>query len=464
MGKIEALYALFQKYPSVTTDSRVVKEGSIFFALKGENFDGNDYAAAALEAGAAVAVVDNPAVAVSDNYFPVDDTLTALQQLAALHRRKLGLTILSITGSNGKTTTKELAGRILAKKYHVAVTEGNLNNHIGVPLTLLRMDRQTRIGIVEMGANHRGEIARLCEIAQPDYGLITNIGQAHLEGFGGPEGVKAGKGELFDYLSEHGSTAIYCADDEILREMIAAHPGLRAVPYSAALLAPGTSGGYVIVSTLNMTINTQLIGDYNLRNIAAAMAIGRLFHVEMQEMAAAIESYIPENNRSQRYDTPYNQLILDAYNANPTSMQAALDYFLKQECSLPKAVILGDMLELGVYSDAEHRLILERLQTAGIPEVYLVGKHFSGLVPPECFSDSREKSHGAKADDTLSTGTHTGMSVENHSSGNGHLIRFHSFTEVEQLAHYLQIHPLRGHYILIKGSRGIRLERIISKL
>ena len=435
MGQAEMLYRLFREHPLIATDSRVVAEGSLFFALRGDRFDGNEYAAAALAAGAALAVVDDPAKAVSERYFVVEDTLRALQELAAYHRRQLGIPIIAITGSNGKTTTKELAGRILSTKYRTAMTEGNLNNHIGVPLTLLRMGPDTQVGIVEMGASHRGEIALLCSVAQPDYGLITNIGQAHLEGFGGTEGVRKGKGELFDYLDGHGGTAVYSSDDETIREMVAEHRGMRAVPYSTGSLAPATTGGYITVCNYDTTIRTHLVGEYNLPNVAAALAIGKLFRVGMEDMAGAIESYIPENNRSQKIRTGANEVIMDAYNANPVSMQAALRSFFKQKDTLPKAVILGDMLELGIFSDAEHRIVIEMIGEAGIPEAFLVGKHFSTLLPP--------------------AGTEP---VVRRNS------RFHAFADVKSLNAYLEQKPLRNYAILVKGSHGIHLEKTLPLL
>lgn len=441
MEQTEALYELFLKYPRISTDSRAAAKDSIFVALRGDNFDGNDYAAGALEAGAAIAVIDNPAKAVSDRYFLVEDTLTALQRLAAHHRAQLGLPIVAITGSNGKTTTKELANRVLSTKFRTVVTEGNLNNHIGVPLTLLRMNGHTQIGIVEMGANHRGEIALLCSIARPDYGLITNIGQAHLEGFGGPDGVKEGKGELFDYLLENRGTAIYPPDDPALSGMVTHRSGLKAIPYPSVSLAPGASGGFIAVSASGSSTvaepgritRTQLVGEYNLPNVAAALAIGTLFGIGTDDMAAAIEGYAPNNNRSQKKETKHNDLILDAYNANPSSMLAALDNFTKHPHRLPKAVILGDMLELGAYSGAGHRAIVEAIEAAGIPEAFLVGEHFTLLIPP-------------------------GQTIQRKNT------RFHAFADVGHMADYLQAHPLRNHHILIKGSRGIRLEKIVPLL
>ena len=300
------LYDLYCKFPRISTDSRQVVAGGIFFALHGETFDGNRYAAAAVGAGAAAAVIDDPAVtdgmsaAEKANYFVVPDTLKALQELAARHRRQLGIPILAITGSNGQTTTKELISRTLKRKYRVAVTQGNFNNHIGVPLTLLAMDRSAEFGVVEMGASHCGEIALLCSIAQPDFGLITNIGKAHLEGFGGIEGVMRGKGELLDYLQTHGGTVFYSSESEYLAQMIGKRKGLQAVPYSTAGMTAAEKGNYLTVRKGATEIRTHLVGDYNIGNVAAAIAVGGHFGVPEQQIVAAIESYEPDNNRSQR--------------------------------------------------------------------------------------------------------------------------------------------------------------------
>ena len=353
------LYDLYCKFPRISTDSRQVVAGGIFFALHGETFDGNRYAAAAVGAGAAAAVIDDPAVtdgmsaAEKANYFVVPDTLKALQELAARHRRQLGIPILAITGSNGKTTTKELISRTLKRKYRVAVTQGNFNNHIGVPLTLLAMDRSAEFGVVEMGASHCGEIALLCSIAQPDFGLITNIGKAHLEGFGGIEGVMRGKGELLDYLQTHGGTAFYSSESECLAQMIGERKGLQAVPYSTAGMTVVEKGNYLTVRKGATEIRTHLVGDYNIGNVAAAIAVGGHFGVPEQQIVAAIESYEPDNNRSQKRQTAFNTLISDCYNANPDSMKAALAMFKEFPCKR-RFALLGDMLELGDLSREAH--------------------------------------------------------------------------------------------------------------
>ena len=424
------LYDLYCKFPRISTDSRQVVAGGIFFALHGETIDGNRYAAAAVGAGAAAAVIDDPAVtdgmsaAEKANYFVVPDTLKALQELAARHRRQLGIPILAITGSNGKTTTKELISRTLKRKYRVAVTQGNFNNHIGVPLTLLAMDRSAEFGVVEMGASHCGEIALLCSIAQPDFGLITNIGKAHLEGFGGIEGVMRGKGELLDYLQTHGGTAFYSSESEYLAQMIGKRKGLQAVPYSTAGMTAAEKGNYLTVRKGATEIRTHLVGDYNIGNVAAAIAVGGHFGVPEQQIVAAIESYEPDNNRSQRKAGARNTLIMDAYNANPSSMRAALANFAKEPSEQPKAVVLGDMGELGKYAEAEHAGIVELLQQLGIGEVYLVGKLFSeagrGIYP--------------------------------------------AFADAAALNEYLQEHPIHGRLILVKGSRTMKLESVAERL
>ena len=325
----QRLYALFERYPAVATDSRRAGEGTIFFALRGDRFDGNRFALAALDAGAACAVVDDPAVAASageayaGRIVTVDDALAALQALACEHRRRLGIPLLAIVGSNGKTTTKELVSRVLAEKYAVYATQGNLNNHIGVPLTLLAMTRDTELGVVEMGASACGEIALLCAIAEPNFGLITNVGRAHLEGFGGVEGVRRGKGELYDYLAANGGRA------------------------------------------------------FNRLNVAAAMAVGRYFGVDEERIRDAVAAYRPDNNRSQRRSTARNTLVVDCYNANPSSMQASLANFLGEESVGGKVAVLGDMLELGAWSAAEHRAAVEQALAGDVEQLWLVGTEFS---------------------------------------------------------------------------------------
>lgn len=425
------LYEVYLRHPHISTDSRQATQGTLFFALRGDSFDGNRYAASALEAGAAAAVLDNSEVYETlteeqrSRCYLVPDTLEALQQLAAYHRRQLGIPIFAITGSNGKTTTKELTYRVLSCRFHTYATHGNLNNHIGVPLTLLSMNRSTEFGLVEMGASHCGEIALLSSIAQPDFGLITNIGKAHLEGFGGEEGVMRGKGELLDYLLRHKGSAFYLQQSKALCRMVAERNGLETIPYSTTdLKLVGNDRQFLTVSWHGHKIHTHLVGEYNLFNLAAAIAVGTYFDIPEPEIVAAIESYQPENNRSQRQVTQHNTLILDAYNANPSSMEAALRHFISEPSMQPKAVILGDMLELGSYSAQEHRKIVELLQEARIEEVFLVGSHFTD-AGADCYP---------------------------------------TFPDTDALRTYLTEHPIVNRLILMKGSRGIHLERLTELL
>lgn len=416
------LYDIYRHNPVVCTDTRQLTPGALFFALKGENFDGNRYAASALEAGASCCVVDDPAVAVNDRYVLVNDVLTTLQSLARHHRRQLGIPVLAITGSNGKTTTKELVSRVLAKRFRIAMTQGNLNNHIGVPLTLLSIMDCVELAIVEMGANHQGEIAFSCSLAEPDYGLITNIGKAHLEGFGGVEGIKKGKGELFDYLMRTDGMAFYLQDSEPLSEMIEIRPGLMATGYSAeGMEVLPTEDNVLAFRVDGRTIRTNLVGDYNRYNIAAALAVARYFEVPMDMAVEAIESYVPDNGRSQRKVTARNVLYMDAYNANPSSMHAAVENFVSSsEEGKTKMLVLGDMRELGEYADDEHRSVLKAVENAGFGEVCLVGEIFS-----------RVNTNPA----------------------------YHTFTSQEELAGYLREHPVCDRVILVKGSHGIHLEK-----
>lgn len=408
------LYRLFAEYPRVTTDSRNIPEGSLFFALRGARFDGNVYAKQALYSGAAYAIVDDPAVVADHRYILVPDVLAALQQLASEHRQALGLPIIAITGSNGKTTTKELITKVLERNFNVGSTKGNFNNHIGVPLTLLSFDTGTELGVVEMGANNPGEIAALCDIAQPNYGLITNVGLAHLEGFGSPEGVQRAKGELYDYLSETGGKAFVRAEDQTLDRMVHERGGLEVIGYSVHA-AEG--------------IENNLVGDYNLQNIAAAVAVGRYFGIAEGNIKEAIADYKPDNMRSQRVETDKNTVILDCYNANPTSMRSAIENLCNETAELPVAVILGDMGELGDYSESGHIDILELLAANNIEEQYLVGPKL------------------AKAASKVPT------------TGQRKLFR-----DTDALVEFLKDRPITGRLILVKGSRATGLEKIAHLL
>ena len=410
---IPQLYQLYCQSTGVTTDSRAIRSGIIFFALRGERFDGNTFAAQALEQGAAYAVVDNEQVAAtSERMILVDNTLTALQQLAAYHRQQLAIPILAVAGSNGKTTTKELVSRTLGCRYHIYATQGNLNNHIGVPLTLLAMDSTTEFGIVEMGASAQGEIALLCSIARPNYGILTNIGNAHLEGFGGKEGIKRGKGELYDALLATGGTAFVAEQDTTLTAMAAERVGLKCHYYSREA---GSS------------YRSHLSGDYNRFNISAAAAIAAYFGVDNQAISTAIESYIPDNKRSQELTTALgNLLIVDCYNANPSSMEAAIANIASKECT-SRLLILGDMLELGEWSEEEHNRILSLAAAVENCEIILVGNHF------------RHAAHALGIQATLCT-------------------------TAAEAAEVLSQSHIQETTILIKGSRGIKLEDVIDSL
>lgn len=419
----QRLYALFERYPAVATDSRRAGEGTIFFALRGDRFDGNRFALAALDAGAACAVVDDPAVAASageayaGRIVTVDDALAALQALACEHRRRLGIPLLAIVGSNGKTTTKELVSRVLAERFEVYATHGNLNNHIGVPLTLLAMTRDTEFGVVEMGASACGEIALLASVAEPNYGILTNIGRAHLEGFGGPEGIRRGKGELLDYLAANGGRAFVPREDQVLTNMAAERDGLAAEYYSVTL-ADG--------------IAHHLEGDYNRFNIAAAVAVGRYFDIDGERIRHAVGSYMPDNNRSQRTETERNTLIVDCYNANPSSMRASVLNFLAEPAGgrSRRVLILGDMLELGAWSEQEHRDIVALAGRNPDTELMLVGGEFARAC--------------------------AGMEPQPANTA--------LFPSREELIAELRRRPVENAFVLVKGSRGIGLEKALEEL
>lgn len=389
---IEDLYKIFVEHPVVTTDSRDVPEGSMFFALKGETFDGNQYAVASLEKGASYAVIDDESVynategEMKDRLVLSSDVLLTLQQLANHHRCQLGTTIVGVTGTNGKTTTKELIAAVLSKKYNVLYTQGNFNNHIGVPKTLLRLTKEHQIAVIEMGANHPGEIKTLVNIVQPDYGIITNVGKAHLLGFGSFEGVIKTKGELYDYLREDKGTVFINNDNEYLKGIA---NDLRLICYGqkddAHLLVKGEfveCNPYLKFKWNTqpsafspMEVQTQLIGAYNIDNALAAATIGTLFGVASDDICKALEEYAPSNNRSQMKKTDSNTLIIDAYNANPTSMAAALDNFKVMKAE-HKMCILGAMRELGDASDDEHKKIVEKVNASDFEVVWYVGEEF----------------------------------------------------------------------------------------
>lgn len=376
---IAKLHQRFLVCRGVSTDTRNIQPGSIFFALKGQNFNGNQYAAEALEKGAACVVIDEKEFAVnSEQYMVVKDSLEALQHLASYHRKFLNIPVIAITGSNGKTTTKELVHDVLSKKYKIVATKGNLNNHIGVPLTLLEMDETTQMAIVEMGANHPGEIEFLCNIANPDYGYITNFGKAHLEGFGSLEGVIQAKSELYNHLKKNKKLIFINLDDENqLVQLPYKHYFSFGTGRTAQVKVRYISGDQTARLNFNQTdFKSKLTGTYNAYNMAAALCIGLYFKVPVPDIKEAIENYTPENNRSQILKSQNNTIFLDAYNANPTSMRASLENFRDMKVKGQKIAVLGDMLELGAISESEHQDIVNLVETCKFDEVYLVGKNF----------------------------------------------------------------------------------------
>ena len=433
--QIEELYHIFEQHPVITTDSRDCPEGSIFFALKGETFNGNQFAAAALEKGCAYAVVDEPehADAADSRYILTDDVLITLQQLARHHRRTLGTRIIGVTGTNGKTTTKELIAAVLSEKYNVLYTRGNFNNHIGVPKTLLQLTRDHDIAVVEMGANHPGEICTLVNIVEPDCGIITNVGRAHLQGFGSFEGVVRTKGELYDYLRGRKDGFIFLNDND--PNLCAIAQGLNAFRYGTGEPGKGkiVSGNVLSCSPFlrytwsdasgnSSDVQTHLVGQYNIDNVLCATAVGQHFGVSPADINEAISQYEPTNSRSQLLQTAHNTLIIDAYNANPTSMQAALENFHQLEAAR-KMVILGEMKELGESSAQEHLKILALLAHMNFTETWTVGSNFANVSFP-----------------------------------------FRNFESAEDVIQTLQAERPEGMTILIKGSNSVRLSTLVPYL
>lgn len=430
---IEHIYQHYSQNYKLTTDSRKVEAGNVFFALKGERFDGNDFAyQVACDGIAACVVADRKDLPHHERLFIVDDSLTALQQLAKLHRERCGIPIISITGTNGKTTTKELTAAVLSQKYNIIYTEGNFNNHIGLPLTLLRITPETEIAVVEMGANHPGEIAQLCSIAQPDFGIITNIGKAHIEGFGSFEGVVKTKNELYQYLKTKGERLM--ANDESLKAKVFVNgnnellmqlsEGMDRVVYETKdeRQKAKDRSPFLEVEWNGRNIKTNLVGDYNYENVMAAITIGRHFDIEDKLIVEALESYRPSNNRSQYIKTAKNEIVMDAYNANPTSMNLSINNF--RNISGDNALlIIGDMRELGEDSEKEHRNIIELMKRLQFKNVMLVGEEFS------------------KVNDSFS-----------------------SFANVEELTRHIEKNGIAGMKILVKGSHSIHLEKIINIL
>ena len=430
--EISALYNLFLASKGVNTDTRTLEPGQIFVALKGETFDGNTYAAKALEAGAAYAVVNDYVDGDDPRLLRFPDTLQALKELAAYHRQQLEIPVIGLTGTNGKTTTKELIREVLATHFTVAATKGNLNNDIGVPLTVLGIGPDAEIAVVEMGANHPDDISALTWVSQPAYGLITNVGKAHLLGFGSFEGVKKAKGQLYDWLSEHDGQAFVNVDDDNLYEMAVSRP-LSIIPYGvegedAEILPTSAENPFLRMSIGGEVLETRLVGSYNAANVMAALAVGRQFGIPLQDGLAAIAAYTPSNNRSQMTRTARNVVIEDAYNANPSSMAAALDNFalLQADC---KIVLLGDMRELGEDSVQEHVKILKKLDDCGLTHACLVGDEFKKSLAE---------------------------------AGTPDYVKW--FATADDLAAALAARPLTGATVLVKGSNSLRMGKVLPTL
>ena len=427
MTTTEELYKFYLQYPSVQTDTRKLKKGDLFFALKGPNFNANEFAQKAIDAGAAYAVIDDERYVIEDRTILVDDVLSSLQQLAKHHRQQFNIPFIAITGSNGKTTTKELIHAVLSSTFETYTTEGNLNNHIGVPLTILKIKQDAEMAVIEMGANHLKEIASYCEIALPTHGLITNCGKAHLEGFGGEEGVRKGKGELYDFLRAHEGTAFIMWDYTYLREMS------RGI---TTIYTYGTTEANVVGTVLKSgqhlevefqkgfkgTIQTNLVGDYNLPNVLAAVALGKYFNVDEEKIKNSIEKYAPTNSRSQLVQKNSNKIILDAYNANPTSMKAAIENFAKAE-GTEKILALGAMAELGTDSLKEHSDIIKEIDKHQWKDVILVGGDFM------------------KVDHT-----------------------YRKFNSPAEAGEWLQSIKPQNAFFLIKGSRSMQMEKLLDYL
>lgn len=423
--EIDEIYKLYRKYPFIKTDTRKLRQGDIFFALKGPHFNGNDFTKTALDAGAAYVFTDEEINLTDDRIIKTIDSLATLQMLAKYHRDQFNIPFIGITGSNGKTTTKELAHHVLASTFKTYTTEGNLNNHIGIPLTILKINADAEMAVIEMGANHQKEIEQYCKYSNPTHGLITNCGKAHLEGFGSIEGVRKSKGELFDYLRETNGTAFVNSTDEFI---IAMAKGINSVSY-------GTHGSYisgivknsssfleatVLINEKPVEIKTQLVGEYNLLNVLAAVTIGNFFKIPVEKIKNAIENYKPSNSRSQLIKQGTNEIIFDAYNANPNSMKAAIQNFAKMERN-NKILLLGNMMELGKESEQEHIEIIKIIDQYEWDKVALVGKEFKNI---------------------------------DHS--------FLSFDSVLQLRDWFKEQQFQNKQILIKGSRSTQMEKVLE--
>ena len=429
LGSIEALYSIYTKHPSVVTDTRKLKLGDLYFALKGPNFNGNVFALQALEQGAAYAIVDEEipnSSAFQERILFVDDVLTTLQALAKYHRQQFNIPFIAITGSNGKTTTKELVYAVLASHFKTYTTQGNLNNHIGVPLTLLSIPKDAEMAVIEMGANHLHEIESYCSYTLPTHGMITNCGKAHLEGFGSEAGVKKGKGELFDFLSAHNGTAFVMEDYDYLQTMSNKIPNVIGYgQHNGQIQGEAIDHNGILTVKINKGINidqiqTNLVGNYNLPNVLAAVAIGQEFKVPNDKIKSAIENYIPTNSRSQLLTWNNNEVILDAYNANPSSMKLAVENFAKINKE-NKIVCLGGMRELGADTLMEHQLLIDQLNQTNWENVLLVGSEFKPCVHNYLYFDT-----------------------------------------VQEAKAWLHAQTLKGYTLLIKGSRGIQMEQLIA--
>lgn len=424
---IEELYKIYLQYSSVQTDTRRLQKGDLFFALKGTNFNGNEFAQKAIQAGAAYAIIDEEKYMAGDKTILVGDVLSTLQQLAKFHRQKFNVPFIAITGSNGKTTTKELIHAVLSSKYRTYTTTGNLNNHIGVPLTILKIKQDAQMVVIEMGANHLREIASYCDIALPTHGLITNCGKAHLEGFGSEEGVRKGKGELYDHLRMHNGTAFVMWDYQYLREM---SKGIANI-YKYGTAEADVEGMAVqsdpfldvqFNKEIKTLIKTKLVGAYNLPNVLTAAAVGNFFSVEEEKIKDAIENYSPSNSRSQLMQKGSNKIILDAYNANPSSMKAAIENFGKAEGG-SKILVIGAMAELGAASVQEHQDIIEEIKKYKWKNVLLVGGDFLKTKHP-----------------------------------------YQQFVKPEEAGKWLKENNIQNSYLLVKGSRSTAMEKILEYL
>lgn len=438
----EELYKIYLQHPVISTDTRKISPDCLFFALKGENFDANTFAERAIEQGASYSVIDNPAYKKGDQYLLVEDVLLALQDLARHHRRQLMIPVVGLTGTNGKTTTKELINAVLSQQFNTYATQGNLNNHIGVPLTVLSINSDHEAAVIEMGANHQKEIELLCSISQPSHGMITNVGKAHLEGFGGVEGVKKGKGELYDFLAPHpprGGVAFVNCDDPVLVNM-ALDRGLDPTVYYGESNSSSLVSGKIIdnspLLTLewtdrrldrNHSVKTQLTGEYNLPNILAAICIGLYFGIDPHKINTGISGYQPKNNRSQVTRTSTNTLICDYYNANPSSMAVAIENLGKLTAD-HKVLVLGDMFEMGDEAAVEHEDVLHKALNTDVDKRFFIG--------PE-FARSRKSEIGGQRSAIF-------------------------YPTVEEAIEAFKAHPIRNSTVLIKGSRGMALERLVE--